>query len=337
MSKSKLLAFAALFFVAIIFYFTSGKKESQLHSELQIEEELVVEAEVIPLEELVSEAPLEAPVLIEEEPLTKLASLSDDQQLPQEVDRLAALFRPQAALLPIVETITYKSRVPWVTDRSAYLGDYAAHHNTSKHFISRSLHGKGEYTSEVISYGDRFNVFRSDKEIEFHLVMDLSRLKMWFYCLDKGEDTRILLKTYPVAAGRLNESKTSGSLTPLGTFSIGSQITSYKKGVMGTFKGEPCEMITVFGRRWIPFNQEIANCTGRASGLGIHGVPFEVDEEGGYREMRECIGEYVSSGCVRLLTEDVEEVYAIIASKPSYIHVVSDFSLADLPGTEADI
>ena len=62
-----------------------------------------------------------------------------------EADRMAQLFRTKGEKLPIVETVSYTSRVDWLKGRPAWIADYAAHFATSRHFIARSLNGKADY------------------------------------------------------------------------------------------------------------------------------------------------------------------------------------------------
>lgn len=332
MSYSKSLGIVILVLIALVVWLNwPSKKGPQEEVALTIEEPMVAEE----FEEIVEEIPVHAPEPVVSQTPSTLKPISDDSSLPADVDRMCQLFQPYPPLLPIVETVTFSSRVAWLTGRAAYLGDYASHYQTSKHFISRSLHGVGNYFSDVVSKGDRFNVFKEDKEIEFHLVLDLARLKIWVYYYDKDEDAKMLLKTYPVCAGKLNPQRRSGSLTPLGTFALGNEIAVYKEGTMGTFKNETRELVNVFGVRWIPFGREIGNCTGSSKGLGLHGVPWKRRAEGEELvECRECIGNYESGGCVRLLTEDIEELFAVIVSKPSFIHIVRDFSEAHVPGRD---
>lgn len=348
MSKSKIIAFTLLGLALLLIVFNLPLKKGSTSrttfisdsypAEKAKEEELllempVLEDTIIPLAE---EQHKEMSPSFSEN--LSLKPISDDKDLPAEVDLMAQLFQPYPPILPIVETLSYSGKVDWLTGRTAYLGDYATHYQTSKHFISRSLHGFGNYLSDRVSKGDRFNVFRKDKEIEFHLVLDISRLKLWLYCYDKTDDSRFLLKAYPVCAGRLDKNRRSGSLTPLGTFSIGKEISVNELGVMGSYKNELRELITVFGVRWIPFGREVANCTGSSKGLGLHGVPWKKNPETQeIFENRECIGHYESGGCIRLLTEDIEEIYAVIASKPSFIHVVRDFCEASLPGVVKEL
>lgn len=326
MPKSKILIIVGAFLAALILVLvipSKGKKTA--------------------LEEPMSRAPAQVEICEEdEEPASEIANalpsrlipLSSDSELPKDVNVISKLFQPFPPILPFIETVSYSTRVSWLSGRQAYIGDYASYFNTSKHFISRSLNGEGNYFSEKVRLGDRFNVIKKEVPLQFHLVVDLSRLKLWFYAYDGDADVRYLLKTYRVAAGRLAPSQVSGCLTPLGIFSIGRDSAIYKEGVLGTWRNEPREMITIFGVRWIGFGKEIADCTGSCKGLGFHGVPWKHTESGDLVECRECIGNYVSGGCIRLFSEDIEEIYAIITSRPSFVHIVSDFTLAQLPGRE---
>lgn len=330
MNKAKILALAAagLALAVILFNWPSKNRPSEETAsvEVALEEESI--EEIVLIDEVITAPQEEPPALV---------PLSDNSCLPPDVDRMAQLFNTYPPLLPIVETVSYTGRVEWLTGRAAYLGDYASHYQTSKHFISRSLHGMGNYLSDVVSKGDRFNVLRTDKEIEFHLLLDLSRLKMWVYYYDKNEDQRVLLKSYPVCAGRLDARSRSGSLTPLGTFSLGNEIAVYKSGSIGTYKSEATEMISIFGMRWIPLDREVAHCSGPCKGLGVHGIPWHRDAQGELVENRRCIGNYESNGCIRLRSEDIEELFAVIVSRPAFIHIVRDYTEAKLPGKEISL
>lgn len=251
-----------------------------------------------------------------------------------EVDRVNEFFNKNGVKFPIVETITYKSRVPWQKGRPAWLSDYASHYATSRHFIARSLNGKPDYFKQDISEGDRFNVLRPDKNIEFYLLIDITRNKMWFYYLDLDQNERVLVKTYTVGLGRIDPSSASGLLTPLGKYTLGDKIAIYKPKAMGMYNGQKIEMLRVFGTRWIPFDKELANNTASAKGLGIHGVPWVADGSGQLAEDTTSLGKHESDGCVRLSTRDVEELFAIIITKPTTIELVKDFYEASLPGTE---
>ena len=247
-----------------------------------------------------------------------------------DANRIEELFNKNGPKLPIVETLTYKSHVAWQKGRPAWLSDYAAHYDTSRHFIARSLNGKPDYYKQELGEGDRFNVLQKDRNFEFHLVIDTSRCRMWFYYVDLDPKQKVLLKTYQVGLGRLDASKTSGLLTPLGKYTLGNRVAIYKPKAMGTHQGKKVEMITVFGTRWIPFEKEIGSCTAPAKGFGIHGTPWTRGAKGELLDNTASLGKYESDGCIRLATPDMEELFAIIITKPSTIEIVRDFSESSL-------
>jgi lipoprotein-anchoring transpeptidase ErfK/SrfK len=251
-----------------------------------------------------------------------------------EIDRVPQLFALDSSKLPIVETISYTSRVPWQKGRPAWVADYASYYATSRHFIARSLNQKPDYFTQKVSPGDRFNVFRKDKNIQFYLVADLSKCHMRFYYYDVDTNERVLLKTYRIGVGRADSKKSSGYLTPTGRYLLGSKTAVYSPGVMGFFQDKSTEMIRVFGTRWIPFEKEIDGCSESAKGFGIHGSPWFADPNGQLVEDRTKVSKYESDGCIRLLSEDIEELFSIIVTKPTQIDLVSDFSEAKLPGVE---
>ena len=121
--------------------------------------------------------------------------LSAKEDFPN-IDRVFQLFSTSGSKLPIVETVRYSSSVPWLKGRPAWIADYAAHYNTSRHFIARSLNGAPDYFSQKVREGSTFNVFRKDKNIQFYLLIDVSRCKMGFYYVDLDTNERVLLKTY---------------------------------------------------------------------------------------------------------------------------------------------
>ncbi len=281
----------------------------------------------------VPEETIESQKVKAEEPITSSWPLTSEG-LPT-ADRIEQLFTTSDKKLPVVKTISYKSRVPWMQGRPAWISDYATHFKTSRHFIARSLHGKGRYYKHDISNGDYFNVLDPDKDIEFYLLIDLSRCRCWFYVYDKDTHQRTLLKDYAVGLGRPDNLKSSGLLTPRGKYSLGDRIAAYKPKTTGFHNGRKVELIRTFGTRWIPFEKEISNTTSPAKGYGIHGVPWTEDPETGeLKEDLTSLGTYSSDGCIRMASDDVEEVYAIIATKPSFVELVSDFHDAKLPGEE---
>ncbi len=115
------------------------------------------------------------------------------------------------------------------------------------------LNGKPDYFKQDITEGAKFNVLKKEVPLRFHLVVDASRCKLWFYAIDDSTQTKTLLKTYDVGLGRPDSTKVSGLLTPLGKYTLGSRVAIYKPGVQGNHKGQKVEMVTVFGTRWIPF------------------------------------------------------------------------------------
>lgn len=264
---------------------------------------------------------------------TKPLSLNGD--LPC-IDRIYQLFsKNPASQFPIVETISYSSSVSWLAGRPAWLNDYADYYQTPSSFILCSLDAKGEYSSQRrIVEGNRFNVFRRDKTIEFYLLVDVSRCKMGFYYFDSGTNERVLLKTYSIGLGKLDASKPSGSLTPLGKYLLGKRVATYQLESKGIYQNKTVEMITVFGTHWIPFEQEIEKASEPAKGYGLQGSPWIADSSGQLAEDLTCIGGYNSNGCIRLASKDIEELFLIVTTKPTFIEIVKDFKEATLPGIE---
>lgn len=260
--------------------------------------------------------------------------ISAREDLPN-IDRIFQLFTIGPSKLPIVETISYTSSVPWLKGRPAWIADYATYYATSRHFIARSLNGKPDYFSQKVVEGSKFNVFRKDKNVNFCLLVDVSRCKMAFYYIDLDTNERVLLKTYRVGLGRIDTTKPSGSLTPLGRYSLGSRVAIYKPGMMGTYQDQKVEMIKIFGTRWIPLEQEAGQAKAPLKGYGLQGAPWTADPENGVlSENREVVGAYDSDGCIRMNAEDIEELFSIVLTKPTLIEIVKDFHEAKLPGVE---
>ena len=254
-----------------------------------------------------------------------------DEIADQEIDQVWRLFTTGRQKLPVVESIRYQPKVSWLKGRPAWVTDYASHYSTSRHFIARSLNGKVDYESQKVSHGDQFNVLKD--EISFYLVVDLSRCKMWFYVIDEAAQERMLLKTYKVGLGRFDQSSYSGLLTPKGKFRLGDKVAIYKPGMTGYFQDEQIEMIRVFGTRWIPFIEEVSGGGDNPRGYGFHGAPWIYDlETAAYQEDGSTLGKYESDGCVRLAQEDIEELYAIVITKPTIVEIVTDFHDAEVPG-----
>lgn len=270
--------------------------------------------EHLPVQEIAlgtKEAPISLP------PITPMVS----DEIP-EVNRIDELFALDSDHLPIVETVSFTSRVPWLQGRPAWIADYASHYQTSRHFIARSLNQKPDYLSQKVHPGDRFNVFRTDKDIQFHLLVDLSHCSMGLYYIDGKE--KVLLKTYHVGLGKKDSLYASGSLTPVGKYELGDKVAIYKPGITGYFQDEKVEMVRVFGTRWLPFGKEIEGCSESAKGLGIQGLPWIEGPEGQLVEDKSKIGKYESDGCIRLAAEDIEEIFAIVITKPTTVEIVKE-------------
>lgn len=260
---------------------------------------------------------------------TKLAAVveaplieEEIEQTPREevemVDLIPYLFTTTDDKLPIVETVAYTSRVAWLKGRPAWISDYASYFATSRHFIARSLNRKPDYFTQTVAQGNRFNVFKKDLDLKFHLVVDVNLYKMFFYYVTDSE--RVLLKVYDVGLGRESSHSSSGLLTPLGRYTLGDKVAIYKPGVQGLFQDQQVEMIQVFGTRWIPFDRD---------GYGFHGAPWTVSEDGEiYEEDKATIGVSNSDGCVRLKQEDMEELFAIVITKPTTVDIVMDYKEA---------
>lgn len=261
---------------------------------------------------------------IAEAPAPISCPLDIDENLP-DIDRIFELFTTGPLKLPIVETVTYSSQVSWLKGRLAWVADYASHYGTSRHFIARSLNGKPDYFSQNVREGSLFNVFNPNKKIEFYLLVDLSRCKMALYYHDLNTNERLLLKTYKVGVGKLDPQSASGSLTPLGHFVVGQKVAIYKPGMRGFHGNQEVEWIQIFGTRWLPLG----------NGYGIEGAPWTPDPKTKLL-VEDCsvIGQYSTDGGIRLAHEDIEELFAIVITKPTYVEIVKDFHEAKLPGIE---
>ena len=241
----------------------------------------------------------------------------------QEVNQIRRFFSRGIDKFPFVKTVSYTSRVPWLQGRPAWIADYASHYKTSRHFIARGLNKKEDYFSQKVSPGDSFNVLDPESDVAFHLLVDLSTCTLKFSYIDSETNENIEIKTYPVGVGRNDPYSPSGCLTPLGKYQLGEKIAIYKKGVENYFQNKKTHMIEVFGKRWIPFGQEVENCTDGADGYGLHGLPFVYDQEKDeYFEDVAGLGHHDSDGCIRLLERDINELFSIVITRPTFIEIV---------------
>lgn len=340
MSFPKLVGFIAIILFGLVVgaVVLKGKKNSSetvvTSGGTPIEVALDLEQNVAPAKPVQKEnKPAPVVVATPEPKVTQTQVAQSSSELP-DADRIHLLFDTHGPKLPFIETLSYKSRVDWMKGRPAWLSDYAGHYKTSRHFIARSLNGKADYFKQDIGNGDRFNVFKLNTDLTFYLVIDTSRCKMWFYSFTPSNNERYLLKSYDVSLGRLDNSSQSGLLTPLGRFTLGDKVAIYKPKTMGMFNGAKAEMIKIFGTRWIPFESEFEDATAPAKGFGIHGVPWVSNKEGNLAEDVSSLGKYESDGCIRLSSKDIEELFAIIITKPTTVELVRDFAEAHLPGVE---
>jgi hypothetical protein len=202
------------------------------------------------------------------------------------------------------------------------------------------LNGKPDYFKQDLVEGDTFNIYRPGVDLSFYLLVDAGRKKLWLYALDNTHKQKTLIKSYPVCLGRLSSAKPSGSLTPLGVYSLGNRVAIYKSKVMGFYQGKKTEMIRVFGTRWIPFEKEISGTTAPAKGLGIHGLPWIENRNGENRssenrnhelvEDDRSIGKNESDGCIRVRASDMEEIYAIVVARPAKIEITNNYFDSEL-------
>lgn len=326
MSFPKIIVLGSILLFSCIGLVSLWKKNTSSSSEIssvQIEE-VAIPSQEKPKKEEIS--------LVEEKSVQEI----QPETVVRKVDKIQRLFTLDSSRLPIVETITYTSRVPWLEGKSAWISDYASYYGTSRHFIARSLNRKPDYFSQSVSHGDRFNVFSKDKKIEFYLVIDLSKAFMDFYYYDRGEGKRVFLKRYSVGLGRKDATRASGYLTPTGKYKLGDRVAIYKPGTLGYFQNQKIELVRIFGTRWIPFSEEVTACSESYKGYGIHGSPWKENDKKELEEDRSHIGKYDSDGCIRLNQEDMEELFSIIITKPTYVEIVSDENQASLPGKEVE-
>ncbi|NJR66470.1 MAG: L,D-transpeptidase [Leptolyngbyaceae cyanobacterium CRU_2_3] len=115
------------------------------------------------------------------------------------------------------------------------------------------------------------------------LVLKLSERRVYVY---QGNS---LQATYPVAVGGV------GWETPIGSFQVAAMLEN--PGWTNPFTGEvtPAGSASPLGDRWIEFWTDGTNA------IGFHGTPD-----------RDSVGEAVSHGCVRMLNEDIRQMYAIV-------------------------
>jgi len=182
--------------------------------------------------------------------------------------------------------------------------------NTRLFFTDRPMFGKIGY---VIQPGDSLDriarrhkttvdLLRRLNKIEGNLIYPGARIwvpaKPFSVKVDKSDRTLTLMagqsffKRYPVGVGRYGK-------TPAGTFytSVHQENPDWSPPSGGIIKfGDPRN---VLGTRWISFHDPEDPSI---KGFGIHGT-----------SERDSIGQDTSNGCIRMLNENVEEVYLFLA------------------------
>jgi L,D-transpeptidase ErfK/SrfK len=119
--------------------------------------------------------------------------------------------------------------------------------------------------------------------LNIRLVLKISERKVYVY---QGNQ---LKASYPVAVGR------AGWETPTGSFQVREMVQN--PGWTNPFTGEvmPPGSESPLGERWIEFWTDGNNV------IGFHGTPD-----------RDSVGRAASHGCVRMLNEDIRQLYAIV-------------------------
>lgn len=149
----------------------------------------------------------------------------------------------------------------------------------------------GDLTIEALTEENKIIVDIIPEEMaskEWFVVVNKTKKILTVY--KKGE----IYKKYPVALGKSN------TPTPNHKFTITNKIKNpYWGGMGGKFKpvkgGTPNNPL---GKRWFGLSTE------KYKGYGIHGnsQPFS-------------IGKYISAGCIRMINEDVEELFEYLPLK----------------------
>jgi lipoprotein-anchoring transpeptidase ErfK/SrfK len=139
----------------------------------------------------------------------------------------------------------------------------------------------------------------------FHAVVSKSRFTMDLYLGSPGERGSMYVRTFPVGLGR------HGS-TPTGTWMVAPQ-GKLKNPKWWGVEGEPAreagDPLNPLGKFWIGLQGTDGDAVGK-EGFGIHGT-IEPDS----------IGKETSHGCIRLINENVEQVYQMLVDGKSTILV----------------
>ncbi len=170
-------------------------------------------------------------------------------------------------------------------------------------FSSREVPGKtvihevveGDSLAKIAKkYGTTVDLIRQSNNVDGDVIRLGQKLRIWNakfnIFVDKSQNILILkdgaevVKVYIVSTGENNS-------TPIGTFKVTSKLENpvwFNKGIVVP----PESPANVLGTRWLGFD---------LPGYGIHGTT-EPDQ----------IGKQVTAGCVRMVNEQVEELYSIV-------------------------
>ena len=143
-------------------------------------------------------------------------------------------------------------------------------------------------------YGTTIELIKKKNNLKNDIIRIGQKLRIWTgqfnIFVDKSQNVLLLkkddevVKVYVVSTGE-------NASTPVGEFKITTKLVDpvwFNRGVVVP----PESPANVLGTRWLGFNIQ---------GYGIHGT---VDPE--------TIGQPVTAGCVRMLNEEVQELYSII-------------------------
>lgn len=143
-------------------------------------------------------------------------------------------------------------------------------------------------------YGTTIELIKGNNSLRSDIIRVGQKLRVWMgkfnVLIDKSQNRLILkdgnevVKSYIISTGENNA-------TPVGKFKITSKLIDpvwFNRGVVVP----PESPENVLGTRWLGFD---------LPGYGIHGT---IEPE--------TIGKQVTAGCIRMLNEDVEELYRIL-------------------------
>jgi len=174
------------------------------------------------------------------------------------------------------QLLSSKTGFPGATEYKVKSGDslyvIAKKYKTSVRII-QTING---LKSDIIRPGQKLKVLRGNFSISVNKTDNVLKLFL-------GD---AFFKRYSIATG------TTKDLTPVGTFTISTKLenpTWFKAGVKAIPPGTPENLL---GTRWLGFSKP---------GFGIHGTTDPSS-----------IGQHATSGCVRMLNSEVEELYDLV-------------------------